>query len=46
VTYLYKSGPAPDPQWVGDANCDGIINVGDIVYLVSYLYKGGPEPGC
>ena len=28
----------------GDANGDGIINVGDIVYLVSYLYKGGPPP--
>ena len=30
----------------GDVNGDGIINVGDIVYLVSYLYKGGPEPNC
>jgi hypothetical protein len=28
----------------GDANRDGIINVGDVVYLVSYLYRGGPEP--
>jgi hypothetical protein len=28
----------------GDVNVDGIVNVGDIVYLVSYLYKGGPEP--
>ena len=28
----------------GDANGDGIVNVGDIVYLVSYLYKAGPEP--
>jgi hypothetical protein len=28
----------------GDVNADGIINVGDIVYLVSYLYKGGPQP--
>ncbi|MGB2768293.1 MAG: dockerin type I repeat-containing protein [Candidatus Zixiibacteriota bacterium] len=28
----------------GDVNVDGIINVGDVVYLVSYLYKGGPEP--
>jgi hypothetical protein len=28
----------------GDVNVDGIINVGDIVYLVSYLYKGGPQP--
>ena len=28
----------------GDANADGIIDVGDIVYLVSYLYKNGPAP--
>jgi len=28
----------------GDANGDYIINVGDVVYLVSYLYKGGPAP--
>ena len=28
----------------GDANDDGTVNVGDVVYLVSYLYKGGPEP--
>ena len=28
----------------GDANRDGIIDVGDIVYLVSYLYKNGPAP--
>jgi hypothetical protein len=28
----------------GDINGDGIINVEDIVYLVSYLYRGGPAP--
>jgi hypothetical protein len=28
----------------GDVNGDGIINIGDVVYLVSYLYKGGPAP--
>ena len=28
----------------GDANADGIVNVGDVVYLVSYLYKNGPTP--
>ena len=44
VSYLYKSGPAPDPACVGDVNCDAIVNVGDVVYLVSYLYKGGPVP--
>jgi hypothetical protein len=44
VTYLYKSGPAPDPVCVGDVTCDEIVNVGDVVYLVSYLYKAGPSP--
>jgi hypothetical protein len=28
----------------GDANGDGIIDVGDVVYVVSYLYKNGPAP--
>jgi len=28
----------------GDASGDGIIDVGDIVYLVGYLYKNGPAP--
>ena len=28
----------------GDTNGDGIINIGDVVYLVSYLYKNGPAP--
>ena len=29
---------------VGDANGDKYINVGDIVYLVAYIFKGGPAP--
>jgi hypothetical protein len=28
----------------GDCNNDGIIDVGDVVYLISYLYRGGSEP--
>ncbi|MGB2989286.1 MAG: dockerin type I repeat-containing protein, partial [Candidatus Zixiibacteriota bacterium] len=28
----------------GDANDDGVVNSGDVIYLVSYLSKGGPEP--
>jgi PKD repeat protein len=28
----------------GDANGDRIINAGDVVYLVSYLYRNGPAP--
>ena len=28
----------------GDANSDGIVNIGDVVYLIGYLFRGGPAP--
>ncbi len=28
----------------GDCNGDGIINVGDVLYLINYLYKDGSTP--
>jgi hypothetical protein len=28
----------------GDANGDGKIDMADIIYLVNYLYLGGPPP--
>ena len=28
----------------GDCNGDGVIDLGDVLYLISYLYKGGPAP--
>jgi len=28
----------------GDATGDGLIDLGDLLHLVSYLYKGGPDP--
>jgi hypothetical protein len=28
----------------GDCNGDGVIDVGDVVYLVNYLYKNGSSP--
>jgi len=28
----------------GDADCNGLYNILDISYLVSYLYKGGEQP--
>jgi hypothetical protein len=30
--------------WRGDANGDRIIDLGDLVYLINFLYKGGPAP--
>jgi len=32
------------PFIVGDANGDRIIDVGDVVYLINYLFKNGPAP--
>jgi hypothetical protein len=29
---------------LGDANGDGVINVTDVVYLINYLFIGGPAP--
>jgi hypothetical protein len=28
----------------GDANGDGAVDVGDVVFLVAYVFKGGPAP--
>ena len=28
----------------GDVNQDGNIDINDVVYLINYLYKGGPVP--
>lgn len=28
----------------GDANADGNVDIGDAVYLINYVFKGGPEP--
>ena len=29
---------------VGDVNADGVIDIGDVVYLINYLYRFGPAP--
>ncbi len=28
----------------GDTNDDGVVNISDAVYLIGYLFKGGPDP--
>jgi hypothetical protein len=32
------------PYLPGDPNHDGIINSADVVYLINYLFVGGPQP--
>ncbi len=28
----------------GNANADSLVDLGDVVFLLNYLYKNGPEP--
>ena len=45
ANYIFKSGPGPCLERLGDANCSGgSANISDIIYLVNYLFKGGPAP--
>jgi len=38
-------GDACDAAYVcGDANGDGSVNVGDAVYIINYVFRGGPAP--
>jgi hypothetical protein len=29
---------------IGDANCDGLINISDCVHMLGYIFIGGPPP--
>ena len=42
--YLPKQKEVDVSFACGDANQDAVIDVGDLVYLINYLYKGGPAP--
>ena len=45
VYYIFYN--LAQPEWErADFNNDGEINLEDITILVSYIFKGGPEPGC
>ncbi len=55
VAVLLASGPSilsfsPDPDHIifrrGDANLDAVVAASDAVFINSFLFLGGPEPGC
>jgi hypothetical protein len=41
---MLETSLAPGAYVAGDANCDGQANVGDAVYLINYVFKGGAAP--
>lgn len=48
----YEAGDPPgrmllpefSPKYVGDVNCDGEVSLPDVVYMINYLFHGGPPP--
>ncbi len=46
ITFIFKSGPAPDPMERGDANCDGSVNIGDGVRIINFIFGGGSISDC
>jgi hypothetical protein len=41
---LYAYVRIPGPFLAGNANGDGLVDVGDVIYLINYLFVGGPAP--
>jgi hypothetical protein len=44
ITYIFASGPPPDPLEKGDADWSGAVDIDDVVYLIYYIFAGGPPP--
>ena len=34
------------PSFPGDANHDGSVGLADVVFMINYLFRGGPSPVC
>jgi len=44
VSYVFRSGPTPNPPAIGDVNGIPPTTSADIIYLVNYVFKSGPPP--
>jgi aminopeptidase N len=44
ISYIFGSGPPPDPFEAGDVDCNSIVNISDAVYLINYIFGGGEVP--
>jgi hypothetical protein len=44
LSFVITGHEGDPPVLCGDVTNNGIVDVGDVVYLVTYLYKGGPAP--
>jgi len=40
----FRNGIAANYHICGDADANGVVNISDAVYLISYIFAGGPAP--
>lgn len=40
----HEYNPNPPTYIPGDCNNDGVVNAADVVFLINYMFKGGPAP--
>jgi hypothetical protein len=48
IENIFSWGEVTIPVANGDANCDGVVGILDVMYLIAYIFTGGPAPcaGC
>jgi hypothetical protein len=45
IQYMYRNAEAYFPPYATpDTDCDGVIGMMDLVRLINYVYRMGPEP--
>ena len=44
LVYAFRTLDQSPDVVCGDANSDGSVNVADAVYIINYVFKGGPAP--
>jgi hypothetical protein len=43
---MFNEGPAPVVMDAANVDGTGEVDIGDLVYLVDYMFNAGPAPGC
>jgi hypothetical protein len=45
MNFVYKKGDPPaGGAYRADANCDGLIDLSDVIFVINYFYAGGQPP--
>jgi hypothetical protein len=41
---VFVEGPSPEPEVTGDVDCNGSVNVSDLVFLINFVFGAGTTP--